>query len=87
MVGRRSERGNTNCRFEGMNADHDPTSPIEPPSPVVPGVGSVSPPPPGSDGPVEQDDPEIDPHPDTPDDFDDDVVGERESIETIIEKD
>ena len=68
----------------------DPRGP--PPAPesqplVMPGVGSVDPPPPGTEGPIEEDDHEIDPHPDTPDDFDDDVVGGRESVETVIEKD
>jgi hypothetical protein len=73
-----------------MKPHHDPNAPPEPPEapePVVPGVGSVSPPAPGTEGLAEEDDHEIDPHPDTPDDFDDDVVGERESVETVIHKD
>ncbi|HET9642144.1 MAG TPA: hypothetical protein VFP68_02010 [Burkholderiaceae bacterium] len=41
----------------------------------------------GDDNPAGQDEDnheEVDPHPDTPDDFDEDAVGERESIEAVI---
>lgn len=77
--------GNIDCRFGRMREHREPAPETTPP--VVPGVGSVPPPGPGTDGPGEEEGQETDPHPDTPDDFDEEIGGDRESVETVIEKD
>lgn len=63
--------------------------PAPPPDPAEPVPGTDTPAVGDADVASEQEhleDQETDPHPDTPDDFDEDVEGAREGIEHIIER-
>ena len=74
---RRPRQGNVDCRAPGMNQQPDPRLAVTPPDPDDP----------AADGEEAQAYEEPDPHPDTPDDFDEEAVPERDSVETVIEKD